>query len=385
MRNVICIFSAAMAVCLHLPAQVSGGHESFMSSAHIVVPQARSALSSFSSSKVDIMAVEAGVEISEQVATTTLDIILTNAGHAALEAQLAVPVPEGAALRGFTFQGTGKEPVAELLQREEARRAYDAIVAKAKDPAILEFVGCNLIRSSVFPVAARSGQKVRVIYENLLPRDGDRIDYFLPRSESVDYMVPWRIAVRIKSRESLGTVYSPSHGIETVRLSPSRVTARLTPSAETQPGPFRISCLLKSKEMTASLMAYPSAEIGGGYFLLLATPPERSARAASIKREVILVIDRSGSMAGEKLEQARAAALQVLEGLEDGERFNLVVYNEGVECFASQPLRRPPRQCARLEVFSGTCGFGVAPTFTMRSRRPCECAIPAGSCPSFSS
>jgi Ca-activated chloride channel family protein len=49
-------------------------------------------------------------------------------------------------------------------------------------------------------------------------------------------------------------------------------------------------------------------------------------------------MDRSGSMAGEKIEQARQAALQVLEGLEDGERFNLIVYHEAVESFAPRPV-----------------------------------------------
>jgi Ca-activated chloride channel family protein len=64
----------------------------------------------------------------------------------------------------------------------------------------------------------------------------------------------------------------------------------------------------------------------------------RLAASDSMKREVILVLDRSDSMAGEKLEQVRAAALQVLEGLNNGESFNIVVYNETVELFAPAPV-----------------------------------------------
>ena len=287
---------------------------------------------------MEVSEVNVGVEITEQVATTTMDIILTNAGGSQLEAQMVVPVPDGAVLRGFTFQGGAAEPTAELLTKEEARRTYDAIVAKVRDPAILEFIGCNLIKSSVFPVPARSGQKVRAIYEHLLPRDGDRVDFVMPRSESIDYRVPWRIGIKIKSKVPIGTVYSPSHRIETVRQNGSSVTAKLSAGASTQPGPFRLSYLLQRAEMAASLLAYPDAKIGGGYFLLLAGAPARPAAAPPMKREVILVLDRSGSMAGEKLEQARAAALQVLEGLDDGESFNLIVYNESVESFAPEPV-----------------------------------------------
>ena len=53
-----------------------------------------------------------------------------------------------------------------------------------------------------------------------------------------------------------------------------------------------------------------------------------------------LVIDRSGSMRGEKLAQVREAALQVLAGLDDGEAFNVILYNEGVEPFADRPVRK---------------------------------------------
>jgi Ca-activated chloride channel family protein len=57
---------------------------------------------------------------------------------------------------------------------------------------------------------------------------------------------------------------------------------------------------------------------------------------------VTLVIDRSGSMRGEKLAQVREAALQVLAGLDDGEAFNVILYNEGVEPFAERPVRKSP-------------------------------------------
>jgi hypothetical protein len=66
----------------------------------------------------------------------------------------------------------------------------------------------------------------------------------------------------------------------------------------TEPGPFRLSCLLQKRELSASLLAYPDPKIGGGYFLLLAGTPAKATEKASMKREVTLVLDRSGSMAG---------------------------------------------------------------------------------------
>ena len=95
--------------------------------------------------------------------------------------------------------------------------------------------------------------------------------------------------------------------------------------------------------MTASLLAYPDPKIGGGYFLLLAGLPAKAPRddgdgQPAVKREVTLVIDRSGSMQGEKLKQAQAAALQVIEGLEDGEAFNVIDYSDSIASFAPAPV-----------------------------------------------
>lgn len=306
-----------------------------ISSSSIIVPQTRS----FSSipGAVEVSGITVNVEIVQQVAITTMDVALANHGNARLESRMIVPVPVGAVLRGFTFQGHAAEPTAELLDRDEARRTYDAIVASVRDPALLEFLGCNLIQSSVFPVEPRSGQKVRVIYEHLLPRDGERVDFSLPRTESIDYRIPWNITVRIRSKDPIATVYSPSHHI-TITRQGELVTARVAADATTEPGPFRLSYLVQSNEISATMLAYPDAKMGGGYFLLLAGAPTRPLSSDRIKREVILVLDRSGSMAGEKMEQVRAAALQVLEGLDDGETFNIIVYSESVELFSPAPV-----------------------------------------------
>jgi Ca-activated chloride channel family protein len=328
-------FSAGIALAIWpARAQVSRAPHHALAS-HIIVPQARPFVQQ---GTVQITEVNASVEIVEQVATTSLDFSLSNPTGARLEAELVMPVPEGAVLRGFTFQGSASEPTAQLLPKDEAKKIYDSIVAKTRDPALLEFMGYNLIRSSVFPVEPRGGQKVRVTYEHLLPADGDRVDYVLPRTESIDYHTPWHVAVKIRSKQAISTVYSPSHKLETTRPAENVVTARLAPDATNEPGAFRCSYLLERNGITASLLAYPDPKVGGGYFLLLAGAPVKAPANNSIKREVILVLDRSGSMAGEKLEQVRAAALQVVEGLEDDEAFNIILFHEAVESFAPEPV-----------------------------------------------
>ena len=318
-------------------------HSDRVWAANVIMPQV-SAYSMGAKSAVKIVEVRAGAVILEQVAETTLEISLENPSSVRQEAELLVPVPDGAVVRAFVFQGAKAEPTAELLPKETAAGTYHGLVAKIRDPALLEFAGYSLLRSSVFPVEAKGAQKVRLTYENLLTADGNRIDYLLPRSESVEYAVPWKISIRIKSKTPIQTVYSPTHEIETVSRSENIISARVAGNGKMEPGPFRVSYLLRRSDVTASILAYPDPKVGGGYFLMLAGLPDETAdqKAPPMKREVTLVIDRSGSMHGAKMDQVKKAATGILDRLEPGEAFNLIAYNESVEAFAPHPMMISP-------------------------------------------
>lgn len=309
---------------------------------NLVVPQAR-AFGWDRESPVQVTGVSASVAIVERVATTTLDVALENPSDTRQEAEVLLPVPEDAAVRSFTFQGAAAESEAKLLPRDEARRIYDEIVSKARDPALLEFAGQALIRSSVFPVEPRGTQRVRLAYEHVLPVDGNRFDYVLPRSEFLENAIPWRISVRVRTKAALAAVYSPSHRITATRKDDHEFEVSTEGGATLQPGTFVLSCLAGGEGVAASLLAYPDPKSGGGYFLLLAGLPPRPAGTPGeqpVRREVTLVLDRSGSMKHEKIEQVREAAERVLDGLSDGEWFNLIVYNEGVDLFSKGPVAK---------------------------------------------
>jgi Ca-activated chloride channel family protein len=307
---------------------------------NLIIPQARVYALSAQAQLIQISEVAADVRIVQQVATTTLDVGLTNPSNQQQEAEMIIPVPDGAVLRGFTFAGSASEPTAKLLPKAEAQAIYRSIVSKLRDPALLEFAGFNLVRSSVFPVPAHGTQRVRLVYEHILRADGNRVDYVLPRSESFEATAtPWKISVRVQSKSAISAVYSPSHQVAVERPASGQALVRVAGEKKLEPGPFRLSYLVEGNGLTASLLAYPDARIGGGYFLLLAgVPTSTGATVTVIKREVTLVIDRSGSMQGEKIEQARAAALQVVEGLVDGEAFNIIDYSDSVARFAERPV-----------------------------------------------
>ena len=321
-----------------VPAQVVRQPEG-STATHVVVPQVR-AFQMHGGEPLDITEVEVQVVVVEQGATTTMDIRLKNRSARPAEAELIVPVPPRAVVRSFSSQGSALKAGAAVLPLPEAQATYESLVSKLRDPALLEFAGHALVRSSVFPVPARGTQTIRLTYEHLLPRSGARVDYELPRSESLAYTVPWRISLELKSTEPISTVYSPSHALQTVRRGGGVVSVCLPSSAACTAGPFRLSYLLADTEIAASLFTYPDPRFGGGYFLLLAGLPVLKSEqdGPGIRRELTLVLDRSGSMRGEKIEQVREAALQVIAGLSEGESFNIITYNDTVDAFARAPV-----------------------------------------------
>ncbi len=183
--------ASLIAAALSLPISAYGQTTSHEPT--IIVPQGRTVVilpeprhRVPSQQPIQLTTVNTQVTITDQVASTTMVMTVLNPGGGQQEAQILLPVPEGCTVRSFQLDSLGSEPNAKLLPKDEARRIYNSIVQKSRDPALLEFVGYSLIKSSVFPVTAGATQTVRLTYDHLLTTDTtktcDRIDYVLPRS-----------------------------------------------------------------------------------------------------------------------------------------------------------------------------------------------------------
>ena len=306
---------------------------------HWILPHVRHLPRPSVPSPVTVSHIDAVASISGQKAKTTLTIEFQNPDRSRIqEGEILLPVPHGAVLSSFRLEGAnGGNLKAKILPREEARRIYDRIVSQMKDPAILEFAGMGAVKSEVFPVPAGGSAKVRIVYEELLTADGERVEYVLPRSESLDYRVRWNLRVNWAMKEGIATAYSPTHKIKTSKQG-NRIMVEA--KGPVNPGAFRLSVLRdgKHKNPVASFLSHPDEKGDGGWFLMLMSPPKNLENQPKLSRGVTLVLDRSGSMAGEKLDQARAAALQVVEGLDEVDYFNLITYNESVAQFSPEPL-----------------------------------------------
>lgn len=310
---------------------------------HVAIPQSRTfAYTTGQQGAIQITSVELDVDIQDGIAQTTLTVGIVNQSAQRQEAELLYPVPEQAIISQFAYDGSGEMITAAVMGREEGKQLYQQLVSRIKDPALVEFVGHALIRTSIFPVQPHQRLTMRLTYEHVLAGDGQRYDYTLPRTESLEFQIPWKIRVQVRAGQPISAVYSPSHLIYTNRLSDNHVTAITDTEAEFTPGPFQLSYLLDTEPVNATLLAYPdeNTDQSGYFLLLLGLPAERAEDDPNtmIQRELTLVLDRSGSMSGEKIKQARSAAQQVVSGLHMGEAFNVITYDSSVDFFAPAPV-----------------------------------------------
>ncbi len=286
--------------------------------------------------------VYASVTIENDLADTSLWLRCVNVGKNTVQAPVAVPLPANARLPQAVSPGLAG--VGELISSEKALSIWQNLAKKLADPAPIEFYGKPLLKTDPVELKPGESQPVQLNYIYACPSTGSRRDYLLPRSESVEYAAPWSIEVDIRSNQPISTVYSPTHKLETKRLSARSVQVKVNAAEAAQPGSFRLSYLLDHGGLSATLYTQPddATPEADGTFLFLAGVPAGLGEHKAIARELTLALDHSGSMQGKKIEQVREAAIEVLKGLKVGESFNIITYNNRVESFAEEPVRKTP-------------------------------------------
>jgi len=334
--------SLLIVLVLSLLAGIAVGQTDVVSPDNVLVPQSRFyGFSRRGEPTIRINGVKAHIEMSnDTTATTTLIIELENMSSTKQSAELLIPVPADVALLDMQHGLENLPLAARSKTKADATTMLAQTVVDVNDPALMEFIDTRLISSDSFVVAGAAKTTVSLSYEQVLQIRGNRVDYLLPRSEWILYTVPWDITVSIHASRPLSTVYSPSHRIDVQRDGRNRAVVTTVTESSTMAGPFQLFYLLEEPEgFTSSVLNYPSTEFDGGYFLLLAgLPTDVVSDGNDIKRELTLVLDRSGSMRGVKIEQVKQAARQVIDGLADGEAFNLITYNAEIDTFNQEPL-----------------------------------------------
>ncbi|HEY9076874.1 MAG TPA: VIT domain-containing protein [Anaerolineaceae bacterium] len=278
------------------------------------------------------------VSIKDQVAVTRVSQVFYNPNDRAIEGTYIFPLPADAFVSEFSMWVDGSKVEGKVLDAKEARKVYEEIVRKQNDPALLEYVGRGAVQARIFPIGARQERKIELEYSQVLTAQGGLVRYIYPLSTEKFSTKPLEkvsIQVEIQSKQALRAVYSPTHAVAVDRKSNNLVQVgyeanNLLPAID-----YELFYSIGESE-GLHLLTYrdpgdPSDT--DGYFLLLLAPrPDEDVKP--VAKDVILVLDKSGSMDGEKFRQAQAALKYILKKLGPEDRFHLLTFSTGIEAFA---------------------------------------------------
>jgi Ca-activated chloride channel family protein len=305
-----------------------------------------------------VKSIRFSTRITDQVAITHVEQVFENDTPYLLEGVYFFPLPDRVSITEFAMWDGDKRLVGEVRLRDEARRIYNDIVRSRRDPALLEYAGKNLFQASIFPINPHSDKKIELTYSQVLSNEGGTVAYRyplgsgwqsssfwvppprpvpipMPRRESESQTPssrPGNVAlaqisavIEISSRTAIKGIYSPSHEIDLRRDGERKARLSFESRAVSQQD-FQLFYTLLDRDFGLSLLTHrePGKD---GYFLLLVSPKAELDEREVAAKDIIFVLDTSGSMAEEgKMDKAKAALRYGVNSLDSRDRFTIVSF-----------------------------------------------------------
>ena len=275
-----------------------------------------------------IASIKIDTKIQLQVATTHVEQVFRNDTDAMMEGTYLFPIPEAASIAEFAIWDGNRRLVGEVRSREEARRIYDEIVRRQRDPGLLEYAGKDLFQASIFPILPHSDKKLEITYTQVVHAESGTVAYRYPLGTGRQITPIGSVAgrVEVESKDPLRNVYSPTHVIDVKRNNDRRSVV----SFETEKGKelqdFQLFYTISKEDFGLTLLTHREAG-RDGYFLMMISPKDDWSEQEYSAKDVVFVVDTSGSMAEEgKMEKARSALLYGIRILRPQDRFNVISF-----------------------------------------------------------
>lgn len=321
---------------------------------------------------------------SDHIATTTITQILKNPYNLDLSGTYLFPLPEEASIKEIIIRenvackdGTtpeaciideqrwvpGQKPSTfeQFFDKDKAAKFFEDMVRRCQTPIFFEYVGRSMfLMDYLFLIKAHEEIHITVKYIQILKPENDTIKYHYPLSiekcsggNSDDFS----INMRIFSHE-INNIYSPTHNINVQTLS---IAESFPPQIETsvtyQEKDIKASqdfilyytlppILYEEKQdiwlpkfgndiVSCNVLTYKDGS-DDGYFLATISPTELlkiQAQSTRMTKSIVFVVDTSGSMSGEKIEQVKNTLQFCLQRLSPQDHFNIISFNSDVKMF----------------------------------------------------
>ncbi len=307
----------------------------------------------------------------------SLSLILRNRIPLEQAYELLLPLGAEAVANAFDLKVDGKALEGQVLSAAKAREIYQQLTRRLKDPGLLEHYGDSLFRASIFPVPANGIVTATLSYTTMTGLEGDLAHVRIPLTAFRNGGVPIaKASVKgsVTSDHPITSLYSPTMPITSMgsQQEGARHRATFQWSADGFRADSDFSLFSRARGEAAIcdaiiLSERPDAKDDGYFMAALQGIPQ--AHTAPEPRDVVFVLDKSGSMQGDKIAQAKKALQFMVERLRPTDRFNLVIYSNSVQLF-QEGLQPATPDCVRaavahIETITAEGGTNIEGALTM--------------------
>jgi|WetSurMetagenome_2_1015567.scaffolds.fasta_scaffold00392_10 Ca-activated chloride channel homolog len=313
---------------------------------------ARRAFSNDSGVPLWLETYDVSVKVTDQIAVTHVDQTFKNETNQTLEGVFVFPLPENAVVTELALWINGQRVVAKVMSSDTAQQIYNQIVRRSIDPALLQDMGNNIFKLSVYPISPVGNpmceRRIEITYAELLPYDAAQVQYlFYMKTVNLSPKPVTRTSLTfdLTAQNKILSLVSPSHGgsaqLAINKISDYHYSATFGDENAYSQKDLRLVYTLGLSDYAMNHLTYmlkPDSmqffdTLGDNpYFLLWVTPPDT---AKPLAKNVVFVADISSSMAGTRIAQLRAALNAMIDKLNTGDYFNIIAFSTSVRQYAS--------------------------------------------------
>src|SRR5215216_7573288 len=294
-----------------------------------------------------------------------------------IEAVYTFPLPQAAAVDDLTMLIGDRTIKGKIMRREEAQSAYDAAKQAGKVASLLDQERPNIFTQQVANILPGQSIRVRISYIETLKYEDGAYEWSFPMVVAPRYTPQASTdnnAVADASRISPASapdgvraghdisleidldagvpivgVNSDSHETEVQQINAQRAVVRLKDRATIPNKDFLLTYRVAGNAINDAVLAHRSER--GGFFTLILQPPQRVAAEDVMPKELVFVLDTSGSMAGFPIEKAKETMDLALNNLYPHDTFNLITFAGDTEILFPEPVLATPENLRKAKKF----------------------------------
>ncbi|MBD0373543.1 MAG: VWA domain-containing protein [Pyrinomonadaceae bacterium] len=314
-----------------------------------------------------------------------------------IEAVYTFPLPQAAAVDDMTMHVGERTVRGRILRREEAQAVYDAAKSNGQVASLLDQERPNIFTQSVANIMPGERVTVEISYVETLKYEDGTYEFTFPMVVGPRYIpgtptgtqqgtgtrpdtdkVPdasrisppvmpqgmraghdISLEVSLDAGVPLDGITSKSHEIDVERKSQSGALVRLKNRTEIPNRDFTLRYDVAGKLMSDAVLTHRADR--GGFFTMILQPPERVTAQDVTPKELVFVLDTSGSMEGFPIEKAKETMKLALDGLYPQDTFNLITFAGDTHVLFERPVRATPENLKKAQEFlsSRTGGGGT--------------------------